>query len=52
MYVYGGGGCKAKSEARKIWLEVVTNDTEGLGLAGADALDLLWWMRKIMESSC
>ena len=38
------GWCKAKREAKMIWLEVVKNDMKGLGLPSkcgtADVLDL------------
>ena len=33
---------------RKTWLEVVTNDMKGLGLASADVLDPHAWKKKIV----
>ena len=50
MYVYRGGGCKAKNESkeRPVW-KVVKNDMKGLGLASVDALD--WRMKIVGDTS-
>ena len=45
-------GARSRGRPRKTWLEVVTNDMKGVGLAGGDALDHHAWRRKIVGDTC
>ena len=49
------GWCKAKREAKMIWLEVVENNMKVLGLASAE-LQMFWtchaWRKKIVPDMC
>ena len=52
MHGYGGGGCKAKREAKKLEKRQVVDDMKGLCLASADVLDPDAWKKKIVGDTC